>query len=218
MGTIAGIPTLNPKLDNETKTLIETLAKIKGYGFSKIVTVTDGEDFIKKYSDRSRKESRPDWLNGIKKITMQVINVGHSYDKMIKNQLVKLGKNPNDFNPEGCKYSTKFSSNGLVRQNKKDDLAFYFRYFTGVHQITWKSYEEVFINKSGTVVQIDKDTKAKWFNAKGGSVKQMVAGVEKEIKPRNVRMDNLFYFQRGEDIFNRLTPELMDLLDLELVD
>ena len=218
MGTLAGLPSLNPKLDNETKSLIETLGSIGGHGFSKIVTVTDGDDFIKKYSDRTRKESRPDWLNGIKKITMQVINVGHSYDKMIKNQLSKLGVDPDNFNPENCKYSHKFSDNGLVRQNNKDDLSFYFRYFTGVNQITYKSYEEVFINESGEVVTIDKETKAKWFNAKGSSQKQAQSGIEKEIKPRNVRMDNLYYFQRGESIFNRLTPELMTLLDLELVD
>jgi len=219
MGTLAGLPTLNPKLDNETKDLLTTLDGVTGHGFAKIVTVTDGEDFIKKYSDRSRKESRPDWLNGIKKVTMQVINVGHDYNKMIKNQLAKVeGANPDDFNPEACRYSSKFSENGLVRQNNKDDLAFYFRYFTGVNQITFKSYEEVFVNAKGETVTIDKDTKAKWFNAKGGSVKQAVAGIEKEIKPRNVRMDNLYYFQRGDDdLFNRLTPELMELLDLEYV-
>lgn len=149
---------------------------------------------------------------------MQVINVGHSYDGMIKNQLKKLGENPDNFNPEACKYSHKFSENGLVRQNNNDELAFYFRYFTGVNQITWKSYEEVFINDKGEVIEIDKDTKAKWFNAKGGSIKQASAGIEKEIKPRNVRMDNLYYFQRGDIVENRLTPELMELLDLELVD
>jgi len=218
MGTLAGLPTLNPKLDNETKDLIKTLGGIAGHGFAKIVTVTDGEDFIKKYSDRSRKESRPDWLNGIKKITMQVINVGHNYDGMIKNQLSKLGLDPDSFNPEACKYSHRFSDNGLVRQNNTDELAFYFRYFTGVNQITYKSYEEVFVNAQGDVVTIDKATKDKWFNAKGASQKQAEAGIEKEIKPRNVRMDNLFYFQRGDSVFNRLTPELMELLDLEYVD
>jgi len=223
MGTLAGLPTLNPKLDNETKNFITTLDSITGHGFAKIVTVTDGEDFIKKYSDRTRKESRPEWLNGIKKITMQVINVGHDYNKMIKNQLAKLkGGNPDDFNPEGCRYSHKFSDNGLVRQNDKDELAFYFRYFIGVavnkDGKRRTTYEELFINEQGDTVQIDQATKDKWFNAKGGSVKQMVAGVEREIKPRNVRMDNLYYFQRGEDIENRLTPEIMELLDLEYVD
>ena len=217
MGTLAGLPSLNPKLDNETKSIIQKLAEVKGHGFSKIVTVTDGEDFIKKFSDRTRKESRPDRLNGIKKITMQVINVGHNYNNMIKNQLNKLGVDPTSFNPEGCRYSTKFSENGLVRQNTKDELAFYFRYFTGVNQVTWKSYEEIFINADGDTIEIDKATKDKWFNAKGKSVKQLAAGVEKEIKPRNVRMDNLYYFQRGETVVNRLTPELMTLLDLELV-
>jgi len=217
MGTLAGLPTLNPKLDNETKELITTLAGIEKHGFAKIVTVTDGEDFIKKYSDRTRKESRPDSLNGIKKVTMQVISVGHNYDTMIKNQLSKLGVDPDSFNPEECKYSHKFSDNGLVRQNKTDELSFYFRYFTGVNGITQKSYEEVFINEQGKVIEISQDMKDKWFNAKGGSVKQAIAGIEKEIKPRNVRMDNLYYFQHGESVENRLTKELMTLLDLEYV-
>jgi len=222
MGTLAGLPTLNPKIDNETKEFITTLDSISGHGFAKIVTVTDGEDFIKKYSDRTRKESRPEWLNGIKKVTMQVINVGHDYNKMIKNQLAKSkGGNPDDFDPEACRYSHKFSENGLVRQNNKDELAFYFRYFVGVAIDTngkrLTTYEEVFINEQGDTVQIDQAIKTKWFNAKGGSVKQMVAGVTKEIKPRNVRMDNLYYFQRGDSIENRLTPEIMELLDLEYV-
>ena len=218
MGTKAGLPTFNLSITLETKELIKTLASIDSHGFAKIVTVTEGEDFIKKYADRTRKEARPDWLNGIKKVTMQVINVGHSYSDMIKNQLKKLEKNPDAFDPEACKYSKKFSDNGLVRQNIKDDMAFYFRYFTGVHPITGKTYEEVFINEQGKIVEINKATKDKWFNAKGGSVKQACAGVEKEIKPRNVRMDNLYYFQHGEEIYNRLTPEIMKLLDLEYVD
>ena len=223
MGNLNGLPSLNPKLTPETQEKIDTLGNVKGHGFAKIVTITDGEDFIKKFSDRSRKESRPDWLNGIKKVTMQVINVGHDYNKMIKNQLSKkLGGNPDDLTPEKCKYSHKFSDNGLVRQNNKDELSFYFRYFTGVavnkegKRITY--YEEVFINEQGETVQIDQATKDKWFNAKGKSVKQETAGVAKEIKPRNVRMDNLYYFQRGQnDICNSLTPEVMDLLDLEEV-
>ena len=211
MGTLAGLPSLTP----ETKELIETLEGVQGHGFARIVTITDGEDFIKKYADRSRKESRPEWLNGIKKVTMQVVNVGHSYNKMITNQLKKLGKTTN-FNPSSCKYSMKYSENGLVRQNIKDELAFYMRYFTGVSKNT--AYQEVFVNEQGDVVNIDQATKDKWFNAKGKSRKQEAAGIEKEIKPRNVRMDNLYYFQRGEHIFNRLTQEVMDLLDLEYVD
>ena len=46
MGTLAGLPTLNPKLDNETKDLVTTLGSITGHGFAKIVTVTHGEDFL----------------------------------------------------------------------------------------------------------------------------------------------------------------------------
>lgn len=212
----------NPKTTKETKETIETLGNVKGHGFAKIVTITDGEDFIKKFSDRSRKESRPDSLQGLKKVTMQVINVGHSYNDMIKNQLAKkVGGNPDDFTPENCKYSHKFSDNGLVRQNNKDDMAFYFRYFTGVaigkdgKRLT--TYEEVFINEQGQTIQIDQATKDKWFNAKGKSKKQDEAGVVKEIKPRNVRMDNLYYFQRGDAVENKLTQEIMDLLDLEEV-
>lgn len=222
MGTLAGLPTLNPKLDNETKDLVTTLNSVQGHGFAKIVTVTHGEDFLLKNIRGGKRgvdtleKLRPD-LIGIKKISMSVINVGHDYNKMIKNQLTKIGGNPDDFNPEACRYSTRFSDNGLVRQNTKDELAFYLRYFVGVNQNNYKSYEEYFVNAKGDVVEVTAETKAQWFNAKGGSVKQAIAGVEKEVKPQNVRLDNLYYFQRGEEIFNRMTPEIMNLLDLEYV-
>jgi len=216
MGTQTGLPTLNPKLDKETKEILTTLADITGHGFAKLVTVTDGDDFLKKYSDRTREEARPEWLNDIKKITMQVINVGHDYNKMIRNQLSKIGENPDNFNPEACRYSHRFSNNGLVRQNNTDELSFYLRYFTGVNVNT--TYEEIFINDLGKIMPIDQAVKEKWFKGKSGSIKQMIAGIEKEIKPRNVRIDNLYYIQRGKDhVYNRLTPELMAYLNLEYV-
>lgn len=214
MGIKAGLPSLSNKLDKVTREIIEDLANVKGHGFATIITVTDGEDFIKKYADRSRKESRPEWLNGIKKITYQTINVGHDYVNMIRNQLAKSGIDPDNFEAESCKYSHKFSDNGIIRQNNTDELSFYVRYFTGVNEITKKSYEEVFVNSKGDVVTIDKATKEKWFNAKGSSQKQAEAGCSKEIMPRNVKIDNLFYFQRGETVINRLPPELMRYLDL----
>jgi hypothetical protein len=214
MGTLAGLPSINSNVDKNTKSIIGDLASITGHGFATIITVTDGEDFIKKYSDRSRKESRPDWLNGIRKITYQTINVGHDYNKMIENQLKKLGQDPAAFNPEACKYSHKFSDNGIIRQNNSDENQFYVRYFTGVNEITRKSYEEVFVNAKGDVVPIDQVTKAKWFNGSGGSIKQAAAGIEKEIQPRNLKIDNLFYFARGDTVINRLPDELMRYLDL----
>jgi len=212
MGTKAGLPSINANVDKATKTIIGDLASIEGHGFATIITVTDGEDFIKKYSDRSRKESRPEWLNGIRKITYQTINVGHDYNKMIENQLKKLGQDPAAFNPEACKYSHKFSDNGIIRQNNTDENQFYVRYFVGVCENTF--YEEVFVNAKGDIVTIDKETKAKWFNGSGGSIKQAAAGIEKEIMPRNLKIDNLFYFQRGETVINRLPDELMKYLDL----
>lgn len=211
MGTKLNISNL---IDVETKEIIEDLAEIKGHGFATIISVTEGEDFIKKFSDRSRKEARPDWLNNIRKITYQVINVGHDYNKMIRNQLEKLGENPDNFDPEACRYSHKFSENGIIRQNNTDEKSFYVRYFTGVHPITKKTYKEVFVNEKGDTVEIDQATKDKWFNAKGGSIKQAAAGIEKEIKPRNLKIDNLQYFARGETVVNRLSKELIKYLDL----
>ena len=247
MGTIAGLPTLNPKIDNETKKLVNILAEINNHGLSKIVYITKGEYYTPKFN----KDGTPDLLKSgdqkmtrggftkkkrpleivqpdgttksvkeLKALTLVVINVGHDYVKMIKNQMSKLGLDPNDFNAEGCKYSQRFSPNGLVRQhiNPSKDKTFYFRYFTGVNGITYKTYEVIYLNENGEIVEIPQDYKSEYFNSTAPSVKQAALGLEKEIKPRNLGLDNLIYFQKGEAIFNeRMTPEVMKLLNLEWV-
>ena len=228
MGTLAGLPSLSQKLDKETKGLITSLENVKGSGFAKIVTVTNGEDFLLKFKRKSKRIPqnslevlRPE-LVGLKKITLHVVNVGHGYETMIKNQLKKLGLDPESFEPTSCKYSHRFSENGLVRQNNTNEMSFYLRYFVGVavndDGKIKTYYEEVFINEAGNIVDVDKATKDDWFNAKGHSQKQAEVGIEKEVKPRNVKLDNLYYFQRGTICENRLTEELKEILDLEEVE
>jgi len=255
MGTKAGLPSLSPQLDNETKQLITLLDAVDCHGLTKIVYTTKGEyyspkfnkdgtpdlkkdgsqkmtkgGFLKSYSDRTKSESRPTeimqpdgTMKSIKEInalTLVVINVGHDYVKMIQNQLKRLGLDPDSFNPEACRYSKRFSSNGLVRQNinPAKDKTFYFRFFTGVNDVTYTTYEVIYLNEKGDVLELDKDFKKKWFNATAPSQKQGEVGIEKEIKPRNLGLDNLIYFQKGEAIFNeRVTDEMMKLLDLKWV-
>ena len=167
MGIKAGLPTLNPNIDNETKSLITLLDGIGYHGFAKFIYTTQGESyspkfladgtpdckkngeqkltkggFMKSYEDRSKKVARPLEImqsNGkmisiktITALTTIVASVKHDYDKLIKNQLAKLGLDPDSFNPEACRYSRKFTDNGLVRQNinPAKDRTFYFRYYT----------------------------------------------------------------------------------------
>jgi len=255
MGTKAGLPTLNPKLDTETVKLIKLLDSINNHGFAKIIYTTKGETyspkfnkdgspdlkkngeqkmtkggFLKTYADITRKEKRPTEImqpNGkmisIKEITALVtivINVKHDYVKLIQNQLKADGFDPNSFNPEACKYSSRFTNNGLVRQNinPAKDKTFYFRYFTGINAVSYRSYTVVYLNENGDTVELDQEFKNKWFNGTAPSQKQAEVGISKEIKPRNLGLDNLMYFQKGQDIFNsRLTPEIMKLLNLEYV-
>jgi hypothetical protein len=213
MGIKSGHPSINSNLDSFTKSIIEDLSSIERHGFASVISVTDGDDFIKKYSDRSRKESRPEWLNGIKKITHHTVNIGHEYENMIRSQLEKLGIDPDSWESESSKYEKKFSNNGNIRQNLKDENQFYVRYFVGVCKNN--AYKEVFVNDKGDEVTIDQATKDKWFNGRGGSIKQAAAGIEKEIQPRNLRIENLHYFSMGDVTINRLTDEIMKHLDLE---
>jgi len=247
MGKKAGLPTLNPNLDNETKELIELLAGISNHGLSKIIYRTKGEYYTPKYNkdgtpdlkkNGEQKQTRGGFLKAkrpleitqpdgtvksakeLTALTLVVINVAHDYVKMIQNQLKNNGINPNNFNPQACSYSQKFSKNGLVRQhiNPSKDMTFYFRYFTGVNDITFKTYEVIYLNENGEIVDIPQDYKSAYFNASAPSQKQAEAGVTKEIKPRNLALDNLMYFQKGDEVFNkRVTDKIMELFDLEWV-
>jgi len=186
--------------------------------------------FLKKFSDKTRKVLRPEEImqpNGkmvsiksIDALVLAVFSVNHNYETLIKNQMKKLGLDPASFTHEDCKYSKKFSDNGLVRQhiNPAKDRTFYFRYFTGLNNITYKTYEVIYLNENGETVILDQAFKDTWFNQSAPSQKQGEAGLEKEIKPRNLGLDNLLYFQKGDDIFNsRMTDEIMKLLNLEWV-
>ena len=252
MGTLAGLPSLNPKLDKETKELITLLGGINNHSLAKIIYTTKGIEYTPAFlkdgtpdlkKDGTQKMTKKGFLKTgssknprpltllqpdgsiksvkeINALTMVVINVGHDYVKMIKNQLKKLGKNPDDFNPEACRYSKRFSNNGLVRQNinPAKDRTFYFRYFTGVNGITYQTYEVIYLNELDQVIELTEDYKKEWFGKSAPSKKQLEAGIEKEIKPRNLGLDNLIYFQKGESVFNdRVTSQIMKLLDLRWV-
>jgi len=187
------------------KELIKTLESVKKNGKAKIITITEADKFLKK-------RDRPEHLNNLRKITLQVVDVGYSYSELVENNLKKNGINPESFKKEECKYSDKFSENGLVRISKKDADQYYFRYFVNNNNYN----ETIYVNEKDEVITFSDDDK-KFFTSKGPSQKQGEAGLSKEIKPRNLKLENLEYFQKGKRVYNNISAKVIQLLDLEEV-
>lgn len=195
-------------MNRETKKLLTTLGSVQKHGKAKIITMTDADSFIKK-------RDRPERLNGLRKLTMQVVSVGYDYHKLVENRLKKEGIDPESFKKEDCKYSDKFSENGLVRVSKTNEDQFYFRYYL-TKSVMEK--EEVYINEANKVVKISEQDKEDWFVKKHGSQKQAEAGVSSEVQPRNIKFENIMYFQKGKALYSNLDETVLKLLNLEEVD
>ena len=249
MGTKAGYPTLNPKLDATTQELIKTIASIDRSGWAKIIYITTGYEEIPKVD----KDGNPEYyVRGPKKgeqkvdkkgflkanrpheitqsdgsvksakqiyaLTMKVVGM-YDYKSLIDNNLIKNDIDPANFSHENCKYSRKFSDNGWIRQhiNPAKELNFYLRYIVGLN--SKHKTETIYLNENYEVIEVPQDYKDNYFKSSSPSQKQAEAGVSKEIMPRNLSLDNVVYFQKGDDrIFNdRVTEEILNLLNLEWV-
>jgi len=247
MGTLAGLPSLSPKLDNETKDLMQTIAKVDRHGFAKIIYLTTGFEKVPAFdkdgnalflkngnpkmdtkgflkAKRPLEIVQPDGTTKsakqIYKLTMKVVGM-YDYKSLIDNNLAKNDIDPENFSHENCRYSQKYSDNGFIRQNKNPakDLNFYMRYILGLNANTSKSSETIYLNENKEVIEIPQSYKDEYFKTSAPSQKQAEAGVSKEIKVRNISLDNVVYFQKGDEkIFNeRVTDKILNLLDLEWV-
>ncbi len=192
---------------SKLKNFVKTLTAVKKAGKAKIITITSGEKFIKK-------RNRPEHLNNLRKITMQVVAVGYSYQNLISGRMKKIDKTLDEYEIKECSYSKKLSENGIVRVSKKDDEKFYMRYYITDNNY----YEDMYINEDDEIVELTQTDKDEWFTKKGSSKKQAEAGIEKEVKVRTLSLENLYYFQKGNKVHNALTEKVMALLDLEYVD
>lgn len=194
--------------------LIETLRQVNGHGLASIVAISDiGERLTKK--SRATKEPRPAWAEGLYGLTRTVVNVGHDYEKAVLNQL-KKSEGDLSFKAEESTVSKPIEDfpNNLLREGIKNPNQLYLRVFVGMGAKT--SIETFYFNLSGENVTalVTDDFKDNYFPLKYGSVKQAVHGSEKEIMPRDYKLDNILYFQYGKLIYNGLDHSHYKLFNL----
>jgi hypothetical protein len=202
-------------MDKKIEQLIQTLNQVEVHGMATLVAASDiGERLTKK--SREDKTPRPDFLDGLVRYTMSVVSLKHDYNTAVVNQIKKAGGNPADWTPEESTVSQPdpLSVNGIVRMGLKNPEQKYVRIFVGMSAN--KSYEEVYINGRGENVThlITQEIKENFFPLKYGSEKQLLAGSEKEVIPREYKAENVLYVQKGDVVFNVLTKEIMNLFSL----
>ncbi len=195
--------------------LIATLNTIETHGMATLVAASDiGERLTKK--SRADKSPRPEFLEGLVRFTMSVVSLNHDYNKGVVNQIKKAGNDPAAWIPEESTVSQPdpLCPNGVVRMGIKNPEQKYVRVFVGMSPN--KSYEEVYLNGKGENVThlITEEIRDNFFPLKYGSEKQLLAGSEKEIIPREYKAENVFYIQKGDVVFNVLTKDIMDLFGL----
>lgn len=191
--------------------LLNALKEIKHQGRCKIVTTPDVK-LLKKGRD---KNPIPENWNGLKKIVVQVADVGRSYLTGIQNHLEKTGINPENFDPENCRYSEVDPENpslkGIIRRNKKNHDQKYIRIYqprTEDNEAIKGNYRELFINSKGEIVEISLEEKENYFQSppsKRGSQKQAESGCSKELVANNIKLENVVYFKKGDIIVNNLS-------------
>lgn len=205
------------------KTLIETMNTIEGHGLCRIIAKTEVKLLKKgRSSTKGNVVPVPSFLEGLTRYYQIAASVGHSYSNAVKNQITKAGGDASLWEIEDCKYSERDpeSTNGIVRRHKERHEEKYLRYFPELMGDTrGKSF---YLNAQGQDVTelITPQIEAEFFTdwVKEGSLKQAEVmssqeiGLEKEVKPRNLKAENLLYLKRGEVTYLGNIPE--DILDM----
>lgn len=199
------------------KRLVETLRQVQGHGLASIIAMSDiGERLTKK--SRETKETAPDWSRGLYSLTRTVVNIGHDYEKAVVNQL-KKSEGDTSFKAEESKVSRPVLDfpNNLLREGVNNPDQLYLRVFVGMMERP--KGETLYFNLHGENVTalVDDSFKDNFFPLKYGSVKQAVHGSEKEIMPRDYKLENILYFQHGAIVFNDLNESHYKLFNLENV-
>jgi hypothetical protein len=201
---------------SRTEDLRAVLNGVDSHGMARVIAKSDLDKRLTKKS-RADKSPRPDWMVGLYRVSMFTANVMHDYNQAVKNQVEKSGSDPNNFQAEASKISEPDpdSPNGIVRQSLRDPNQKYVRVFVGMGPEG--SYSECYINGNGEDVtkKITDEIKANFFPVKSGSEKQMLAGSEKEVKPREYKAENVIYFQKGDSVYNTLSDQIKETFGLE---
>lgn len=185
---------------------IETLIKVALKGLTQIVSETFKEPLKK---SRLSKEPTPEKFSKVTKYTYMTMSLGHDYGDILDKQLKKLGINETyDVSETYCHC---VSDNKLVYKHNEREQ-FYLRVYPGL----CASFKTVikYYDAQGTEILNWKDVEAEYFAQKSGSVKQLVAGIQKEITPNNIKMENVKYIKQGDFCLNDLTQDIIKKLGL----
>jgi len=205
------------------KTLTQILNDLNGHGRCVIIAKTEVELLKKgRSSTKGNVVPVPSKLEGLTRYYQIVASIGHSYSDAVKNQIEKAGGDSTLWVDEECKYSERDpeSSNGIVRRHKVNHDQKYLRYFPELMGETHgKSF---YLNAQGDDVtgEITPEIEAEFFKdwKNEPSLKQSLVmaeqeiGLKKEVKPRNLKADNLLYLKRGETTYRGNIPD--DILDM----
>ena len=200
--------------------LVSVLKQFQPKDHGMISTIARGDvcDRMTKKS-RSDKTPPPEWSLGLHSVTRSVMAskpAEGNYTTAVQNQQAKAGF-AKDFVAQASKISQPIEGfpNGLLREGLKNPDQLYVRFYIDVFPTKMEQY---YFNEKGENVThlVTTEFKDNFFPKKYGSVTQAMAGVAKEIKPREYKAENIIYLQRGEHCFNNLSDNLMTLFKLKI--
>ena len=187
------------------------------HGFASFIGMSEVKLTVK--ARRNPEQPLPEHLKGLIKLTRSTASVNHNYEDSVQNKQLKQGEMPT-FLAEESKISNPdpACSNGLIRQGKKDPEQKYLRlyFFENAKYTT----ETIYINANGDVVVPTEDEQIDFLpDSKKESKKQKEHGVEgkDQVSVREYKVENIFYFKKGDVVFNNLSKNVMKLFDLESV-
>lgn len=199
--------------------LVEAIREINKHGVAAIIAASDTHERMTKKS-RADGSPVPAWAQGLRALTYSTVNLNHDYTKAINNHLEKTGFNPN-FVADESTVSKPIEGwpNTILRESPKNPDQLYVRVFIEMSKAIVKP-EVFYINGLGQNVtdQVTKEFKENFFPKQYGSQKQAEHGVSKEVQVREYKAENILYLQKGKVVYNKLSQDVMNLFNLELVD
>jgi hypothetical protein len=139
---------------------------------------TEPSDLLQKTKDT--KEPNP-YYKQVKKVTERNFRLLPDYEKRVKKQREKEGKNPDEFTSEGMKGKVKVANAGIANANDPNKKYLMLEFFDKIKPKIKFEYQ-------GTT--IEKQILQRWFSDRENSSQKQ--GVENPIKCQTPSLDNIF--------------------------
>lgn len=185
------------------KQMIQDLAEVTDKGIFSFVAVTT-KDALKK--SRITKEATPDNLMTVTVVRACTVSLGHDYESLVNNRLVKEGKE-NDFSSGGS-YCFPYTRNRLVFKHHEKDT-----YYLRVYPNIARSFKSIvrYYDADGIEIPAEefKELEKEFFAVKGKIENQ---GLEDVVLVNNYKLENVKYLKRGDIIVDQLDGNILDLI------